>query len=142
MKRCVADTRPRENSIIHQAATSSTQEKKQKENQASHSSERAVDVCKIARQRTFRLPTTPNLQNPRETPGAGWFCSADDTSQATSGFRGRLDFGSGQALATGTAWAGLCLIHLHHAGSAPPPDPPTCRCALPASQCAGVSRHH
>ena len=28
-----------------------------------------------------------------------------------------LGFWSGRALATGTAWAGLCLIHHHHPGA-------------------------
>ena len=48
--------------------------------------------------RTFTLHRAPVGQGP---PGPGWLAIS-------------LGFWSGRALATGTAWVGLCLIHHHH----------------------------
>ena len=62
--------------------------------------ERSVFGCLGKRKKRFYLP----CQGP---PGPDWLAIS-------------LGVWSGRALATGTAWAGLCLIHHHQAGKHPP----------------------
>ena len=52
-------------------------------------------------QRTFRGSTLHRAPVGQGPPGPGWLAIS-------------LGCWSGRALATGTAWAGLCLIHHHH----------------------------
>ena len=65
------------------------------------------------------LPCTAQNRSPHRAPvgqsvgqgpsGPGWLAIA-------------FGFWSGRALATGTAWAGLCLIHHHHPHCPEPPQ--------------------